>query len=223
MLERRECPGKLACPNVSHGGGADCAFGEGGSTMKWLMGVLLLALTVNCVAATRIEESERAKITTIRIAPEVQMPDLPTFIGTFWGVLGNDKSKLKEHMETVHFDLPQILKQQFASQAEKQPFFKGKLADDGQYELSFEVRVYGLIIKNIALSQDCKALLTVVAKLSDPSGKVVWKKMDHADRDRLPTFKADDYLSGDAALKTAFTTAAELVSDGLINDFLGGN
>ena len=190
--------------------------------MKWLLGILVLALTVTCVGATRIDESERAKITTIRIAPEVEMPDLPTFIGTFWGVLGDDKSKLKKHMEDVHFDLPQVLKQQFAAQAEKQPFFKGKLANDGQYTLSFEVRVYGLVIKNIALSQDCKALLTVVAKLSDPSGKVVWKKMDHADRDQLPTYKADDYLSGDAALNTAFSKAAELVSNGLISDFLGG-
>ena len=191
--------------------------------MKRLIGVLLLALTASGVAASGIKESERAKITTIRIAPEVEMPDLPTFIGTFWGVLGNDKSKLKQHMESVHFDLPQILKQQFTATAEKQPFFRGKLANDGQYTLSFEVRVYGLVIKNMALSQDCKALLTVVAKLSDPSGKVIWKKMDHADRDQLPTYKADDYLSGDTALNTAFNKAAELVSNGLITDFLGGS
>jgi len=190
--------------------------------MKWLVSVLLLASMVNCVAANGIAESERAKITTIRIAPEVEMPDLPTFIGTFLGVLGNDKSKLKQHMDSVHFDLPQILKQQFAAQAENQPFFKGKLTNDGQYTLSFEVRVYGLMIKNIALSQDCKALLTVVAQLSDPSGKVVWKQMDHADRDQLPTYKADDYLSGDAALNAAFNKAAELVSSRLISDFLGG-
>ena len=189
--------------------------------MKWLLSVLLLALTVNSAAASGLDESARSKITTIRIATEVQMPDSPTFIGTFWGVLGNDKSKLKTHMDSVHFDLPQILKQQFAADAEKQPFFKGKLKNDGQYTLSFEVRVYGLVIKNIALSQDCKALLTVVAKLSDPSNKVVWKAMDHADRDQLPTYKADDYLSGDVALNTAFNKAAELVSDGLIKDFLG--
>jgi len=190
--------------------------------MKVLVGGLFLALTLNCIAANGIEESGRAKITTIRIAPEVAMPDRPTFIGTFWGVLGNDKSKLKEHMDSVHFDLPRILKQQFASQAETQPFFEGKLTNDGQYTLSFEVRVYGLMIKNIALSQDCKALLTVVAQLSDPSGKVVWKQMDHADRDQLPTYKADDYLSGDAALNAAFNKAAELVSSRLISDFLGG-
>jgi hypothetical protein len=188
--------------------------------MKRLLSVLLLALTVNSAAASGLDESARSKITTIRITPEVQMPDSPTFIGTFWGVLGNDKSKLKTHMDSVHFDLPQILKQQFAAEAEKQPFFKDKLKNDGQYTLSFEVRVYGLVIKNIALSQDCKALLTVVAKLSDASNKVVWKAMDHADRDQLPTYKADDYLSGDVALNTAFNKAAELVSDGLIRDFL---
>lgn len=69
---------------------------------------------------------------------------------------------------------------------------------------------------------NCKALLTVVAKLSDPSGKVVWKTMDHADSDQLPIYNADDYLSGDAGLNTAFNKAAELMSNGLISDFLGG-
>jgi hypothetical protein len=193
-----------------------------GINMRLLFGFLIVFLA-GCVSSTRMQESEKARIRSVSINPVVKMPDDPTFIGTFWGILGSDKSQLKEHMQKVNFDLPRIVKQQFKAQAERQAFFEGKLKDTGDYKFDFEVKVYGLIVGNTLVSGDCTGLLTVVARMYDPSGKVVWEKMDHADRDKLPSYNChnDDFLKGDAALNTSFGKAAELVSTDLINDFLG--
>jgi hypothetical protein len=94
--------------------------------MKLLIGLLIMSFA-GCASSTIMPESERAKIQSISINPEVKIPNDPIFIGSFLGIMGNDKGQHKEHMQKVNFDLSQIVKKQFKTQAEKRPFLATNL------------------------------------------------------------------------------------------------
>jgi hypothetical protein len=110
----------------------------------------------------------------------------------------------------------EIVRTQFLKGLQADPRFAGKLGDSGDAQFELHVSLYGLV-SNGPFSAQYRPWLGVVAKLVEPSGKVIWQDSDSVTfNDAVPLAPYKAYFEDPTTFRVGFAAAADAVTQMLL-------
>lgn len=127
-----------------------------------------------------------------------------------------DEDQIKETALKEKIQITEIVRNEFINQLKQNTRFKIANKEYSDAVLYLEVRVYGFIAAS-GLTSKLKPVLTVVGRLINRDGKVLWQDSESIRAfENLPDFEASELLQDPHNLFVAWNTAAQVVSKKLV-------
>lgn len=198
--------------------------------------VFSIALLFGCASGVKLDPAMKSKLDDgVSINPSVRIiANKPSYTGpeeavavALGGIIGaaivtsvmDEPTKIKNYLKAEKIDVATLVLDEFKLQINNRPDFSGRIRDNGRYRIELAVLRYGIAQKH-GFSSDYKPTLSIMAKMLDPKGKVIWSNhsyVTHLNSD-TSAFTYDSYFKSPKAFRIAFASAAKVVVLDVLND-----
>lgn len=194
--------------------------------------LLVIGFVTSGCSTLQLSKEDAIKIDAIKLNPKINVPEKALFQGGAsnfqnMGWLGpaiaafdrpNDVV-LTDFLKNEKIDIREIVQGQFLQEL-KHTIFSSKIKEKSDYEITLSIVEYGLR-KGWGFSNDMRPSVKIMATLSDPHGKIVWKQEEFVGGAtiELPIRTLEEWVKDPAALKDGFMMASKLAIVSLLKDF----
>lgn len=196
---------------------------------------LSMIFLIGCASTVKMDSATKSSLNDgIAITPTIQLAQKPYYHGPehLWGaVLGgavgaiiassivDEPTKIQNYLAAEKIDVSSLVLDEFKRQLNDHADFSGRIRDDGKYRLTLSIPIYGLVQKH-GFSSEYKPMLGIKAKMTDPTGKVVWEYYDYVTGKNSDTlgFAYEKYYNDSTIFRDAYASAAKVVVSFLIKD-----
>jgi len=198
---------------------------------------IFCALLAACTTVTNISLDQEARLKTqsVSVNESVPVPDTVFFFGMKQGLTGaiggplvgavakeavfDDKTILKNILQTSDIRVGEILRSSFEAQLEQSNIFPKLVHNGAEAQFNISIANYGLFKKG-AFDGALRAAIWGNVSLVNASGKILWQKAikPEAFESRLPAYDLAYYQEHPEALRDSFKALSSIVATELIND-----
>ncbi|MCG2576932.1 hypothetical protein LZ012_07985 [Dechloromonas sp. XY25] len=203
---------------------------------KLVLSIFCVLITA-CATTTHIplDQEVRLKTKSVSINESVPLPDTVFFHGMKQALTGaiagpivggvakevvfDDKTILKNILQTSEIQVGEILRSGFEAQLEQSNIFPKLVRNGADAQFNISITNYGLFKKG-AFDGALRAVIWGNLSLVNTSGKILWQKAikPEAFENRLPAYDLAYYQEHPEALRDGFKALSDIIAIELIND-----
>lgn len=208
----------------------DIRFRQAIGTIVFLLSGLLLL--TGCASSVAFNKQDRESIRSVSVGKDIKVADDIYYqgagqsVGMAFGLLGaligeaaaqEPKNQLKAAIKESQINPGHIVREQFANKLVETNIFPAIVPEGGDAEIRLEVNMLGFAQAD-PFSNQLKPMLGVSGSLARKDGTVLWEKNDFVANlnEQTPAHTLEEYLQNPQFIREAFTVAAKIVSDELI-------